>query len=80
LTVKEIKKCRILASLFGKFRKSSESMPRRSFEFFLTDRRCDIEESKSAKVADIKFDAIAISCFFYGCCEFINFENINNFY
>jgi len=47
-------------------------MPRRSFEFFLTDRRCDIEESKSAKVADIKFDAIAISCFFYGCCEFIN--------
>ena len=47
-------------------------MPRRSFEFFLADIRCDIEKSKSAEVADIKFDAIAISCFFYGCCEFIN--------
>jgi len=47
-------------------------MPRRSCEFFLANIRCDLNRSKSAKVTDIKFDAIAINGFFYGCCESIN--------
>jgi hypothetical protein len=47
-------------------------MPRRSCEFFLANIRCDLKRSKSATLADLKFEAIAISCFFYGCCEFLN--------
>jgi hypothetical protein len=47
-------------------------MPRRRCEFFLANIRCDLNRSKSATLADLKFEAIAISCCFYGCCEFIN--------